>query len=87
MGKILLKKKPILNFNNIKEEENKQDVIIPDNIKPIIEKSQNLKNENAKNNFVINQIQGIGFDDLKKINFDNIVKQNKNKKNIRLILN
>ena len=87
MGKILLKKKPILNFNNIKEEENKKDVIIPDNIKPIIEKSQNLKNENVKNNFVINQIQGIGFDDLKTINFDNIVKQNKNKKNIRLILN
>lgn len=84
MGKILLKKKPNLNFNIKEEIEN--DIIIPDNIKPIIEKAQTLQTESVKNNFITEYIQGIGLEDLKKINFDNIVK-NKNKKNIRLILN
>ena len=84
MGKILLKKKPNLNFNIKEEIEN--DIIIPDNIKPIIEKAQTLQKESVKNNFITEYIQGIGLEDLKKINFDNIVK-NKNKKNIRLILN
>ena len=86
MGKILLKKKPILNFNNINDEEIKQDVIVPDNIKPIIEKQTKTKGNELINNNNFG-IQGLGFDDLKKINFENIVKQNKNKKNIRLILN
>ena len=84
MGKILLKKKPNLNFNIKEEIEN--DIIIPNNIKPIIEKAQTLQTESVKNNFITEYIQGIGLEDLKKINFDNIVK-NKNKKNIRLILN
>ena len=84
MGKIILKKKPNLNFNIKEEIEN--DIIIPDNIKPIIEKAQTLQTESVKNNFITEYIQGIGLEDLKKINFDNIVK-NKNKKNIRLILN
>ena len=84
MGKILLKKKPNLNFNIKEEIEN--DIIIPDNIKPIIEKAQTLQTESVKNNFITEYIQCIGLEDLKKINFDNIVK-NKNKKNIRLILN
>jgi hypothetical protein len=84
MGKILLKKKPNLNFNIKEEIEN--DIIIPDNIKPIIEKAQTLQTESVKNKFITEYIQGIGLEDLKKINFDNIVK-NKNKKNIRLILN
>jgi hypothetical protein len=84
MGKILLKKKPNLNFNIKEEIEN--DIIIPDNIKPIIEKAQTLQTESVKNNFITEHIQGFGLQDLKKINFDNIVK-NKNKKNIRLILN
>jgi hypothetical protein len=86
MGKILLKKKPNLNFNIKEEIEN--DIIIPDNIKPIIEKAQTLQQttESVKNNFITEHIQGFGLQDLKKINFDNIVK-NKNKKNIRLILN
>ena len=84
MGKILLKKKPNLNFNIKEEIEN--DIIIPDNIKPIIEKAQTLQTESVKNNFITEHIQGFGLQDFKKINFDNIVK-NKNKKNIRLILN
>lgn len=84
MGKILLKKKPNLNFNIKEEIEN--DIIIPDNIKPIIEKAQTLQTESVKNNFINEHIQGFGLQDLNKINFNNIVK-NKNKKNIRLILN